>query len=169
MSDVLPTNSVIVVYVDGSFWQAGFGTPSNLECDCRVRAGYGIYFPADYEMNDQFHSGRAPHYVRTNNDAEIYAIIKAMELCENRDSRLFVYTDSLNTVRMVEEYNIWQRNYGYGYGPVLNKLFQNMAFFNTRPELVYVRGHSGNHGNDTAHELAHQGMRESCCHLRCIR
>lgn len=163
----LSTVPVVTVYVEGSFWQAGFGTPSDLQCYCRVRAGYGVYFPASSNMIEQFYQGRAPNHIRTNNDAEIYAIAKAMELCEDQDARLFIFTDSLNAVRIVGEYNNWLYNNGR-YGPVIDELFSRMRYFNHLPELVHVRGHSGDPWNNTAHELAHRGMQESCSR-RCVR
>lgn len=150
-------NSSIPVYVDGSFWEEGYGIPSDLQCGCSIRAGYGVYFPIS---NRSFY-GRAPDYVQTNNDAEIYAIIQAMRHFGNDYTRLLVFTDSQNAIRICGQYDNWL-SCTYGYNRLEQELFQEINNLNQLPHFHYVRAHSNDQGNNMAHSLARQGMRSSC-------
>lgn len=151
------SNPYVPVYVDGSYWEQGYGIPSDLQCACNIRAGYGVYFPT---LNRSFY-GRAPDYVETNNDAEIYAIIQAMRHYGNINTRLYIFTDSQDSIRICGQYNDWLSD-RFLFSRLHQELFQEMNNLNQLPRLYYVRAHSNSQGNNIANSLARQGMRSSC-------
>lgn len=153
---------ILPVYVDGSFWQSRSAPRMDFGCDCRTRAGYGVYFPT---LNTEFF-GRAPYYVETNNDAELYAIIRAIRFRQNTNARLRIFTDSFYSIRITREYDDWLEDWD-DYSILHQELFESMDSLTHLPEFIHVRAHSGNHGNDTAHSLARAGMRESCGRFWC--
>ncbi|CAG8815566.1 8011_t:CDS:2, partial [Racocetra persica] len=79
-------------------------------------------------------SERLPGSEQTNNRAEIYAAIRALEVCENKIKPLEIMTD-----------NLIKR---------LKKLIDNRI---GTVRLIHVRGHLGNYGNEQADRLAKLG------------
>ena len=104
----------------------------------------------------------------TNNRMELTAIIKGLELLEDRGSRLklTVFTDSRYAMDGIKlwMYN-WKKN-GWKTAtkkPVKNiDLWQQLDFQVSSFDIdwVWVKGHSGNSGNDRADELANRGVSE---------
>ncbi|WFD36447.1 hypothetical protein MCUN1_003326 [Malassezia cuniculi] len=145
----------IVVYTDGSSRGNGrFGAV----------AGYGVYWedPKYHHLNI---SKRLAGKEQTNNRAELQAIIAAVKACPDPSAKLRICTDSQYSINAVNSWmpkwrkNGWITTTGK---PVLNKdliveLDRVFSERPSRPELVYVRGHNGIHGNMKADELANLG------------
>mmetsp|Transcript_4771 Transcript_4771/g.11030 ORF Transcript_4771/g.11030 Transcript_4771/m.11030 type:complete len:330 (-) Transcript_4771:305-1294(-) len=112
--------------------------------------------------------GRGRLYGRqTNQRAELFAAVKALELC--RDSRglpVRLFTDSQYTIKCVSEWIQRWRSNGWknaNKDPVSNQdlvktldalIRERNGFGMSMLEMVHVKGHSGNEGNDKADELA---------------
>lgn len=80
------------------------------------RAGIGVFFPDDPKKN---YSGSLKGVVQTNNRAELYAIVKALELADS-DKNIKVYTDSRYACDSINKYmknwlvNGWKLSNGKG-------------------------------------------------------
>ena len=101
----------------------------------------------------------------TNNRMELTAAIKALCAC-SKDSQITLYTDSDYVKQGITSWiQKWQRN-GWKNAnrkPVRNKdLWQQLSEEAAQHEITWewVRGHSGNPGNELADELARQAILE---------
>ena len=101
----------------------------------------------------------------TNNRMELTAAIKALCACP-KDSQITLYTDSDYVKQGITAWiQKWQRN-GWKNAnrkPVRNKdLWQQLSEEAAQHEITWqwVRGHSGNPGNELADELARQAILE---------
>lgn len=152
--------AIIKVYVDGSFWKKGLnkGEAKGLLCNCTQRAGYGIYLPGCTNDN---RCGRAPKKIKKSSDAEFYAITQAIQLCRTRKVQVHIFTDCLTAVHISEKYQFWLKD-GKKRKEHIKKMFEAMQSCTHLPKLLFVRGHSGDKGNDMADGLAKQGMRRRC-------
>lgn len=153
--------AIIKVYVDGSFWTKGNGgRTKNMKCKCTRRAGYGIYFPERRKKN-KLYCGRCPKKIQKSSDAEFYAITQAIIRFRTNDSRLHIFTDCLNAVRISKEYQNWLKEQ-HKRKIHIESLFEEMLSCKYLPKLFHDRGHSGDAGNNKADRLAKEGMRKRC-------
>ncbi|CAG8584525.1 28820_t:CDS:2 [Racocetra persica] len=111
-------------------------------------------------------SERLPGSEQTNNHAEIYAVIRALEVCENKTKLLEIMTDSKYVINIIEDWveKLEKNRYmSYNNTPVKNqdlikrlkKLIDNRI---GTVRLIHVRGHWRNYGNEQADRLAKLGL-----------
>ncbi|CEM02071.1 unnamed protein product [Vitrella brassicaformis CCMP3155] len=146
--------NAIEVYSDGAC--ENNGKPNAM-------AGWGVWFG---QGDDKNCCGRM-YGKQTNQRAELFAAVKALELC--RDSRglpVRLFTDSQYTIKCVSEWIQRWRSNGWknaNKDPVSNQdlvktldalIRERNGFGMSMLEMVHVKGHSGNEGNDKADELA---------------
>ncbi|KAI0674194.1 ribonuclease H-like domain-containing protein [Trametes maxima] len=156
MPVVPPTGESWVVYSDGSC--RGNGKPGSV-------AGIGVWWGKDHRWNL---SERCPGD-QTNNRAELIAIIRVLETAPKDRRPLFIKTDSQYSIGCFREWiAIWKRN-GWRNakgGAVANiplikyidaLLEERRKIIEQPVDLIKVRGHSGDEGNDGADLLANQG------------
>lgn len=154
----------LVVYTDGAC--SGNGRAS-------ARAGYGVFFGANSEFNvSERLSGRP-----TNQRAEMTAVLVAMRVAiENGlvspQKGLIIFTDSDYTLNGITKWiNGWKRNKwktAGGASDVKNKdIWEKLDVFKARYadedigfDLVWVKGHANNPGNEAADRLAVAGARK---------
>lgn len=142
--------SVINVYTDGA-------CSNNGRHD--ARAGIGVYFGEDDPRN---FSG-AVFGKQTNNTAEVKAIIKAFKILEKEikdGDRVNIYSDSRYAIRAAGEYGEKQEKAGWKNDIPNKKLVKkiyNLFKGRDNVKFIYVKGHSGDEGNDGADELARLG------------
>jgi len=102
---------------------------------------------------------------QTNNRAEIYAVIRALEVCKDRERMLEIMTDSMYVINAHQSWcEKWERN---GWITVRKEPVKHKELFLRMTELVrargsnvkmvFVRGHDGNYGNEQADQLAKMG------------
>ena len=111
-----------------------------------ARAGVGIY---QSEKNPFNISERLPGNLQTNNRAEIFAVIRAIETSIEKDKCLVIYTDSIYVINCHGTKNP-KKN--------LDLVMRMNDLINERKGKVvfkYVRGHYGNEGNEQADKLAY--------------
>ncbi|KAG8998263.1 hypothetical protein FRB94_006961 [Tulasnella sp. JGI-2019a] len=126
-----------------------------------ARAGVGVWYGENDARNV---SERCPGD-QTNNRAELIAIIRCLELEEDPTVPLVIMTDSKYSISCIRDWipNWIRRGWRSSKGePVRNKLvIQHLAnLLDNRPgrvKLEYVKGHSGNQGNEGADRLAVAG------------
>lgn len=99
----------------------------------------------------------------TNNQMELTAVIKSLE-CLKRQSTVHIYVDSDYVRQGITEWIVgWKRN---GWKTAAKKPVKNKELWERLDELVashniswfWVKGHSGDPGNEKADELANQGV-----------
>jgi ribonuclease HI len=159
--------NVIDVFTDGSFKN----TKQGKEC------GYSIFFP----NNEYKHISRSFNYEPlTNNRAELYAILKAIILCnmikkqrlENDEgdvTQLNIYSDSEYSVKTL---NKWHKSWiKKGKDDYLNKdiidlIVETRNQVDFKVKLSHVRAHTGkkdykSSSNNKADELAKKGAKRN--------
>ncbi|KAJ1039626.1 hypothetical protein NDA14_007635 [Ustilago hordei] len=125
-----------------------------------ARAGYGIYFE-NPELKSRY--GRLPGSSQTSNRGELFAILNACQLARKDQRQLVVFTDCRYALKPVlERMPLWQskgwrNNKGKKVGDqdLVMQLYHELI--SLKPELHWVRGHSGIMGNEVADHLAKQG------------
>ena len=154
----IDSTSPLQIYTDGSCLFNGTK---------RARAGFGVYFGPGDSRNI---SSRLENQDQTNNRAELMAIIKALEIIQDHQGRVEIHSDSQYCSQGVTSwiYN-WKLN-GWktaAKAPVKNKdlwmMLDRLYCTNPRKErvaFVWIKGHSGNKGNDEADKLANEGARK---------
>lgn len=155
-------NEIIEVYTDGSFIKNKSG----------IKCGYGIYFPnKEYKPIGR----KFTHTPITNNRAELYAILKAIILCNKVNKKrikkdktqikeIIIYTDSEYSVKSL---TIWYKNWIKNGKKYLNKdlidlIIDAMKNVKFDVKLKHVRAHTGKKdkhsiANNIADELAKKG------------
>jgi ribonuclease HI len=102
----------------------------------------------------------------TNNRMELTAVIRALEALKRPGLQIHVYSDSRYVLTGIEEWlpawkaRAWKTS---SRKPVLNQdLWQQLDQLNQQHQVVWhwVKGHSGNAGNERADELANRGIEE---------
>ncbi|KAJ2964144.1 hypothetical protein NQZ79_g1000 [Umbelopsis isabellina] len=147
-----PEEGTSVVYTDGA--SAGNGT-------AKAFAGVGVYFgPNDPRNVSEPLEGKA-----TNQRAEIMAVIRAIERCDDEHCKLEIRTDSMYTKKAV---TTWRKNWliknwktSTGEEVKNRDLFERLFdLIDKRPgevQITHVPGHSGLAGNEMADRFAVQG------------
>ncbi|CAG8616322.1 20047_t:CDS:2, partial [Racocetra persica] len=126
---VVLNNSKIQVWTDGLSFNNGTK---------KAQADIGVFWK-DNDPNNL--SKRLPGSEQTNNRAEIYAIIRTLEICENKTKPLEIMTDSKYIISIIKDWaEKWEKN----------------RYMKT-VQLVHVRGHLGNYSNEQADRLAKLG------------
>ncbi|QSB04287.1 ribonuclease HI [Natronoglycomyces albus] len=143
-------NNVAVIYTDG----ACSGNPGP--------GGWGVYLRyGDHEK--ELYGGEAE---TTNNRMELTAAIKALEVL-TRPTTVEVYTDSTYVRNGIRSWMAnWKRN---GWMTSAKKPVKNADLWKRLDEAAqphqvewhWVRGHSGDEGNDRADALAVKGRDEA--------
>ncbi|KAF5392457.1 hypothetical protein D9757_002213 [Collybiopsis confluens] len=145
----------LVVYSDGACKGNGKGNSI---------AGIGVW----WGDNDPRNLAERCPGEQTNNRAELYAICRVLETTSFRRAPLTIKTDSKYCIKAFNEWlpnwmkNNWQKSDG---SPVKNVgLIQYIVTLRSarfrigqKVFLEYVKGHSGNQGNDGADYLANVG------------
>ena len=137
----------IEVYTDGAC--TNNGKPGAL-------GGVGVWFGEDDKRNV---SEALPGERQTNQRAEIYACIRALEVLEGTEGVVEIFTDSMYVVNAMTQWIA---------GWMLKKWkdVENTDLFKRLQELAckrtivwtHVKGHSGINGNEMADQLAVQGI-----------
>ena len=170
----------VTVYTDGSFM--------------RGVAGYGLCYEAD-EEDPRNVSALLPGSQQTNQRAELYAILTALyrhKKTEPSDSTLLIVSDSTYSIQCCRDWMerwMWYDWTSSRGGPVLNTdiLFRlaDLLYGGRGPRHIlpsddgaaasrlkdrvswrWVKGHSGDRGNDEADRLATQAVRRELERLR---
>ncbi|CAG8818422.1 34698_t:CDS:1, partial [Racocetra persica] len=150
---IILNDSKIQIWTDGSSFN---------NSTTRAQVGIGVFWK-DNDPNNL--SKRLPGLEQTNNRAEIYAVIRALEVCEIKIKPLEIMTDSKYVINIIEDWvEKWGKNgyMSYKNTPVKNqdlikrlkKLIDNRI---GTVRLIHVRGHLGNYGNEQADRLAKLG------------
>jgi ribonuclease HI len=154
----------INVYTDGSYKKTKQG----------IKCGYGVYFP-----NNEYKSiGRKfTHEPITNNRAELYAILKAIILCnkvnekrkklkKNEIKKITIFSDSEYSVKTL---TIWYKNWikigkNYLNKDIIDVIMDAIDTVKFKVKLQHIRAHTGKNdehskANDKADELAKKGAK----------
>jgi ribonuclease HI len=138
---------IIKIYTDG----ACRGNPG--------QGGWGVYITNDGESKKLF-GGKM---LTTNNEMELTASIKGLEFF-SESSKINLFTDSKYVMDGINSWILnWKKN---GWKTANKKPVKNMELWieldklNTFHDVDWhwVKGHSGDSGNDMADELANQGI-----------
>ena len=123
------------------------------------RGGWGVYFKYAGAEKELF----GGDMLTTNNRMELIAVIEALKYVD-KNKKLKIYTDSKYVKNGIQEWIInWEKN-GWKTAskkPVANKdlWIQLNEMKNIRHiDWNWVKGHSGDHGNDKADSLANKGV-----------
>jgi len=124
--------------------------------------GSACLFTDDDGRKHQFKS-RPTQTNPSSDKAELHAILHGLEKC-SKTTKLQIYTDSQNSIKYISEMsrspterNILKIN-DY---PIVEKIQSEMERFDTRPEILWVRGHDGNENNNAVHDLAQSACRDN--------
>ena len=145
-------NPDIIIYTDGS----SRGNPGP--------GGYGIVMiqPKSNYIKE-FSCG---YKKTTNNRMELLAVIVALEKIKAENQKVNIYTDSKYVLQGIEEWiHNWKKR---GWRGANKKPVKNIDLWKELDELRdehnikwnWVKGHSGNPGNETADMLANRGIDE---------
>ena len=127
---------IVEVYVDGACTRNG---------KQGARAGSGVYFGSEDPRNSSF---KVPGK-QTNQRAEVWAIIQALDLCPDRPLR--IYTDSVYAWKGATRQWHMKQNLDL-FEPLWEKLKGRVI------DWKVIRGHTGIVGNEAADKLAKQGI-----------
>lgn len=122
--------------------------------------GWGFVLIDPREGNALERAGGLPH--TTNNQMELSAAIEALATLK-RDSKLVLHTDSLYVLKSATQWLPgWKaRGWRRKEGPLLNvELLQRLDALIAQHEVEWrwVRGHSGDPGNEHVDRLANEAM-----------
>ena len=140
----LPT---LTIYTDGSCLNNGEET---------ARAGSGVWYGEDDPRNVSL---RVPGTAQSNQSAELYAILHALRSAPP-DQAVSIRTDSMYAINgLTENLKIWE-NQGWMYTKHAD-LFQSITgwirYRSNPTRMTWVKGHSGERGNEGADKLAREG------------
>ena len=147
MSEVMTSTSEVTIYTDG----ACKGNPGP--------GGWGAWMRAGGHEKELF-GGEA---LTTNNRMELTAVIEALSTLKRR-CKVAIYTDSEYVKNGITTWiHNWKRR---GWRTADNKPVKNMELWQRLDALVqqhqvawhWVRGHTGDPGNEKADELANKGV-----------
>ncbi|CAG8809958.1 35900_t:CDS:1, partial [Racocetra persica] len=98
-------------------------------------------------------SERLPGERQTNNRAEIYAVIRALKICDKKEN-LIINTDS-NYVIISRDIKKPKTNFD-----LVNRFNDLIKEHEGKTYLKHVKGHSGIYGNEQADKLAYLGSKK---------
>ncbi|CAG8489459.1 34460_t:CDS:2 [Racocetra persica] len=110
----------------------------------------GVFFGNNDSRNL---SERLPGEQQTNNRAEIYAAIRALEICDKKEN-LIINTDS-NYVIISRDVKKPKTNFD-----LVNRFNDLIKEREEKTYLKHVKGHSGIYGNEQADKLAYLGSKK---------
>jgi ribonuclease HI len=142
-------NEILKVYTDGSCINNG------KKCS---KGGIGIYFGDGDSRNV---SKKLECDKVTNNVAELSALNEALDILEECDSDIIIYTDSKYVILCCTSYGKKQsvKNWIEDIpNKDLVKLVYNKFLSKKNVKLEYVRGHNNNYGNEMADKLARDAV-----------
>ncbi len=153
----------IIAYTDGSFQKdptSPYGSDGQ-----RGYGGYGIYFP-NKEFADISEPFLAPPI--TNQRAELFAIYTTFKMVTESKidyDSLTIYTDSMYSINCFTQWAPkWIKNGWKGSNKksvknrdIIEKAYEYYEKDQGRINLIHVRGHQGNAGNERADQLANKG------------
>jgi ribonuclease HI len=153
IKDKITNSDRIVVWTDGSCKHNGTR---------KARAGIGVYWNSDIYKNL---SERLPGELQSNNRSEIYAVIRALETCQDQEKTLDIVTDSEYVINAHQTWiprwieNGWQKKTG----PVKNRdlLEQMEHLIKMRGNVIFthVPSHSNIPENEKADQLARDAIK----------
>eukprot|EP01056_Protomagalhaensia_sp_Gyna25_P002572 Protomagalhaensia_sp_Gyna_25__2571@NODE_245_length_4207_cov_27_040547_g188_i0_p3_GENE_NODE_245_length_4207_cov_27_040547_g188_i0NODE_245_length_4207_cov_27_040547_g188_i0_p3_ORF_typecomplete_len262_score24_16RNase_H/PF00075_24/3_2e03RNase_H/PF00075_24/5e45RVT_3/PF13456_6/7_5e03RVT_3/PF13456_6/1_9e08Cauli_VI/PF01693_16/0_00032NOP5NT/PF08156_13/0_0022_NODE_245_length_4207_cov_27_040547_g188_i033604145 len=146
-------HDAIHVYTDGACSRNG---------QKGAKAGWGVWFGPNDKRNCCGATTPA-----TNQRAELQGILEALRVLQHVPCRVVVHSDSNYAMKCVSEWiSQWKRNgwMNSGRQPVANQdLIKQvdalLGTMGTRVTFQFIKGHSGDTGNDAADELARRGAR----------
>lgn len=142
------------IYTDGSFQKRGN----------KIYCGYGIYFGGkEYKDISKPFLGKNP----TNNRAELYAIYKALKICNKKFENLKevnIFSDSQYSIKIFNEWlEKWIKNKKeYLNKDIIDKIKKLLDEIDFKVNFIHINSHTGKKdkhsiNNDKADELAKQG------------
>ncbi len=149
--------NIINIYTDGSVKNNCGSAKSN------VYGGIGIY---SQELNLEY-SEKIPN--ATNNKTELHAILKTLQLLEekynlllnNPNTQINIYSDSMYSINCITKwYKTWEKNnWKTSNGKdcknkeLIESITNKLKKYNCIT-IKYIKGHANNEGNEIADKLA---------------
>lgn len=147
----LTSDKKLVCYSDGSCINNGTEN---------AHAGIGVWFGPDDRRNI---SEKLPGERQTNQRAEIYAAIRAIEVAGSHKHSLKIFTDSNYVVQAVNKWipDSWlQKDFeGVANEDLFRRLWSLIESCSECPEFIHIPGHGNIEGNEYADELARRGAK----------
>ncbi|MBS0418631.1 MAG: viroplasmin family protein [Proteobacteria bacterium] len=157
--EVAPTNSGLRIYCDG----ACEPNPGN--------AGSGVVIYRDGNLAELWYGLYNPN--GTNNTAELNALLSALLMVEKSGEPAQILCDSVYAINCVSKWAAgWERKgWRKADGEIKNLAIIQAAYavygkIESRVELIHVRGHAGNEGNELADRMAMHAVESREPHLR---
>lgn len=131
------------------------------------KAGIGVFFS---DNNPNNYSGKLKGCIQSNNRAEIYAVIKALNIIgDNNKKNIRIFTDSKYVIESMTKYikkwssNGWKLSNGRNVKnkdlfTELNDIIEFNKSRNIKVELKWIKGHSNSYGNQMADKYARMGI-----------
>ncbi|CAG8610795.1 11619_t:CDS:1 [Scutellospora calospora] len=149
--DLINSENKIIIYTDGSCINNNKG----------IHAGIGIY----YKDRTKKITEPLPGTIRTNNRAELFAVIRAIETCEDQEKILEIRTDSRYVVNACESWiTKWKEN---NWKTIRGEDVKNRDLFEKFDKLMnnrkgkifftFVKAHNSIIENEIADRLARRG------------
>jgi len=143
----------LVVYTDGCCLNNGYSG---------AQGGIGVWWGSEGEAEDGELAERLPGHPQTNNRAELWAIIRAIETCPYPGMRLEIRTDSKYAIGCASVWiHKWRGNgftnckgYDVANKDLIVRLSDALLDRRARVTFVHVEGHGDDDGNDAADTLA---------------
>ncbi|CAG8703051.1 6533_t:CDS:1, partial [Dentiscutata heterogama] len=149
--EIIDPHSILNVWTDGCC--NNFKTVNSKKSylgSLNSAAGIGVFFADDDLCNL---SERLPGSQQTNNCAELYAVIRALEVTASHLD-LLINTDS---TYVIQSYNVYSPKANCDLVNQMNKLIQTRT---GKTHFNWVKGHSGIYENDQADRLAYLGSQK---------
>ena len=156
--EMIPKKGIFTIYTDGACKHNGSE---------KAKAGIGVYFNKHNIISIPNVSERLTTVKQTNNVAELTAILRALELCDqyNIDEKILIYTDSDYSMKCIEIwYPQWKKENNMKNRKnidILQKIDHYYEKLNVK--FKHIRSHTGltdvhSKGNEMADKLAVQSL-----------